>query len=76
MVEVPLMDPLEPVFQGALKASLEMDAKIVCEVNVMASFEFGAMPRFTLEMFPECRRSKEVLEGRRRGTCEPCLEML
>lgn len=70
------MDPLEPVFQGALKASLEMDAKIVCEVNVMASFEFGAMPRFTLEMFPECRRSKEVLEGRRRGTCEPCLEML
>lgn len=69
------MDSLEPVLQGALKASLEMDAKIVCEVSVMDSFEFGTRLKFTLEVFLESIRSKEVLEDRR-GTCEPCLEML
>lgn len=70
------MDPLEPVFQGALKASLETDAKRVREVNAMDSFGFETVPKFTLEIFPERIWSKEVLEARRRGTCEPCLEML
>lgn len=76
LLEITLMDPLEPVFQVVPKVSLETDAKIVREVNVMDSFEFEAIPRFTLEMFPERIRSKEVLEGRRRGTWEPCLERL
>lgn len=68
LLEVTLMEPWEPEFQGALKASLETDAKMVREVKVMDSFWFGAIPKFTLEMFPERRWSKEVLEARRRGT--------
>ena len=68
LLEVTLMEPWEPEFQGALKASLETDAKIVREVKVMNSFWFGAIPKFTLEVFPERRGSKEVLEARRRGT--------
>lgn len=47
LLEVTLMEPWEPTFQGALKASLETDAKIVREVKVMDSFWFGAISKFT-----------------------------